>query len=320
MTSSTCLKAGDSGPRGQGFLFRWRLPAPVTRLGSYTASAGRDRQPPQAYKLAPWHMSPPRRGASRKDSARTAGRSAVQMAPPSFAGDAPTSTPFAHQPARHASARSGQPAVKRYAMAAARSWAIRSSRTATLALRERAAIIGIAANCDGRPGGGLACACDARARLHTQATTAGITGCPTASESTAWPAVSTTPCGRSWRRRTSAAITRGSNWSRASTAAWITAFPAAGAVTRWTLRTASGATGRSTPSKTISLRASLWSDAERLYHASASSGLLRRRVEAVPVRPLHHPRHGSHTTSHSCEGRERRFLTCLKAGVSTPQL
>ena len=40
LTSFTCLKAGDSSPHGMGFLFHWRLPAPLARLGSYTASAG----------------------------------------------------------------------------------------------------------------------------------------------------------------------------------------------------------------------------------------------------------------------------------------
>ena len=55
--------------------------------------------------------------------------------------------------------------------------------------------------------------------------------------------------------------------------------------------------------------------------------LFRGRVEAVLICPLHHLLHIEHISGNLCrdaarhaEGRERRFLPGLKAGVSTPQL
>ncbi len=49
LTSSPRLKPGDSSGHPLGFLLRRRLPAPLTRLGSYTVSTGCHRQPGGQY-------------------------------------------------------------------------------------------------------------------------------------------------------------------------------------------------------------------------------------------------------------------------------
>ena len=49
MTFLLALKDGDSSGHPLGFLLHRRLPAPVTRLGSYTASTGKHGKPFRAY-------------------------------------------------------------------------------------------------------------------------------------------------------------------------------------------------------------------------------------------------------------------------------
>jgi hypothetical protein len=60
----------------------------------------------------------------------------------------------------------------------------------------------------------------------------------------------------------------------------------------------------------------------RAKAAGALGGLAQPPARPLPEGPPHHPRHAPHSTDsacENCEGRERRFLTRLNAGESTPR-